>query len=236
MFVKILYDNKGRRGFKTGHGFSCLVKGEVLFDAGADAESLLHNMSRMKVTIGKIKAIAISHEHWDHTGGLWEILRKKRRCMVYGCPKFSSEFKRCVKEVGGNLTLADVLLEIDKGISITGELGAQFKGKYLPEQALVVKGKKGVSVITGCAHPGIIRILKNVKKKFDVDKIYMVLGGFHLGGLDRSKIDKLIKEFKDLGVEKVGPAHCTGDKAERIFKGKYGKNFIQVKSGSVIEL
>ncbi|MGB2629699.1 MAG: MBL fold metallo-hydrolase [Candidatus Omnitrophota bacterium] len=236
MFVKVLYDNRGRRGFKTGQGFSCLVKGEVLFDTGADAEHLLDNMSRMKVNTGKIKSVVISHEHWDHVGGLWEILKKKRRCMVYGCPKFSNEFKICVKELGSNLTLADGLLEVDKGISVTGEMGANYKGRYMPEQALVVKDKKGVSVITGCAHPGIVRIIKHVKRKLKTDKIYMVIGGFHLEGMDRGKIDRLISEFKELGVEKVGPAHCAGEMAVRVFRGKFGKNYVPVKAGSVIEL
>ena len=55
-----------------------MVNGKVLFDTGEDAGSLLDNMSRMKVNIARLKAVVVSHEHWAHTGGLWEILKKKR--------------------------------------------------------------------------------------------------------------------------------------------------------------
>ncbi|MGD2278910.1 MAG: MBL fold metallo-hydrolase [Candidatus Omnitrophota bacterium] len=236
MFIKVLYDEKGRRGFRTGKGFSCLIAGKILFDTGDDAESLLDNMSRMKVNIGQIKAVVVSHDHWAHTGGMWEILRKKKRCKVYGCPKFSDEFKNCVKELGSKLILSEKVTEVDKGIYVTGEVGAAYRGKYIAEQALVVKGKKGISIMTGCAHPGIVRIVKNVKRKFEKEKIYMVLGGFHIGDVERSKIEKIISDFRELKVEKAGPSHCAGDKAIRIFRGRYGKNFVQVKAGSVIEV
>ena len=236
MFVKILYDNKGRRGFKTGHGFSCLVNGKILFDAGEDAESLLDNMARMKVSLSRIEAVVISHDHWDHSGGLWEILKRKKKLKVYACPKFSDEFKTCVKELGGKLILADKFIEVSKNIYVTGQIGAKYKGKYLAEQALVVRGKRGISVITGCAHPGISRIVKHVERKFETEGLYMVFGGFHLHELVRSGIDNIISEFKEAGITKAGPSHCTGDKAVRIFKGQYGKNFVPVKAGSIVEL
>jgi 7,8-dihydropterin-6-yl-methyl-4-(beta-D-ribofuranosyl)aminobenzene 5'-phosphate synthase len=235
MFVKVLYDYRGRRGFKIGHGFSCLVDGKVLFDAGEDAESILINASRMKVNLSKIEAVVISHDHWDHMGALWEILKKKK-LKVYACPKFSDEFKSCVKELGGKLVIADKFTKVANSIYVTGPIGAKYKGSYISEQALVVRGKKGVSVITGCAHPGITRIVKNVKRMEKAESLYLVFGGFHLVDMDREKIDKIISEFREIGVEKVGPSHCTGDKAIRIFRGRYGKNFVEARAGSVIEL
>jgi 7,8-dihydropterin-6-yl-methyl-4-(beta-D-ribofuranosyl)aminobenzene 5'-phosphate synthase len=236
MFVKVLYDNKGRKGFKTGQGFSCLVGGSVLFDTGEEGSPLLDNMSRMKVSLPKIEAVVISHEHWDHTGGLWEVLKKKRKIKVYVCPGFSDTFKACIKELGGEIVEAEEFVQVTDKIYVTGQMGANYKGAFMPEQALVVKDKKGVSVITGCAHPGITRIIKHVQRKFKAKEIYMVFGGFHLSGISRDKIDEIMDEFRKINVKKAGPSHCTGDKVERIFKGKYGKDFIDVKAGSVIEL
>ncbi len=193
-------------------------------------------MNLMMVDYGKIEAVVISHDHWDHTSGLWEILRRSRGLKVYACPSFSDTFKQCVTELGGNLILSEEPVEVAKNIFVTGELACDYKGKYLSEQALVIKGDNGVSVITGCAHPGIINILEYTKAKIGADKLYMVFGGFHLDGMKRDDIGKVISGLKDLGVKKAGPTHCSGDKAKRIFCGSYLNDFVEVKAGNTIQL
>lgn len=79
--------------------------------------------------------------------------------------------------------------EIAKNIFVTGEIPGVYKDEYLPEQALVVKTKKGITVIAGCSYPGIVKILKKVKRQFPQDKLYFVFGGFHLK--DTSKVEKV---------------------------------------------
>ena len=106
----------------------------------------------------------------------------------------------------------------------------------MSEQALVVKGAKGFSVITGCAHPGVVAIIDSVKSKLKMKNIYMTFGGFHLDGLDREGIDGVITQLKKMGVKKVGPTHCTGERAKRMFRGKYHENYIPVKAGEIIQL
>lgn len=236
MYAKVIFDNKGRRGLVSGKGFSCLVNGKILFDAGDSADSLLSNMKRLVVSVKDIEAVVISHDHWDHTGGLWEVLRNRKGLRVYACRSFSEEFKRSVKELGGKLFFYGGSAEISQDMFLSGEMKTEYKGATIGEQALVVKGEKGVSVITGCSHPGLVKVLSSVKKKFRTRKIYMVLGGFHLKDLDREDIEKTIEDLKKIGVKKVGPAHCTGEKAIRIFRGKYHENFIPVKAGQIIQL
>jgi 7,8-dihydropterin-6-yl-methyl-4-(beta-D-ribofuranosyl)aminobenzene 5'-phosphate synthase len=70
----------------------------------------------------------------------------------------------------------------------------------------------------------------------NMDKIYMVFGGFHLGGLEREDIGGIVTDLKAMGVEKAGPTHCSGEKARRVFSGQYHKNFIAVKAGHIIHL
>jgi len=102
-------------------------------------------------------------------------------------------------------------------------------GRFIKEQALAVKSLRGLIVITGCAHPGVVNI---VKKAQEIEKtIYIVLGGFHLGD-DRA----VIKEFKALGVQKVAPCHCTGDLAIGQFREEYKDNFIANGVGKIIEI
>lgn len=236
MYVKVLYDDKAKKGLLSGKGFSCLVEGKILFDTGEASQSLVENMDRMMVSAGDIEGVVISHDHWDHTGGLWELLRRKKGLKVYACSSFSDTFKKCVKELGGKLVIVDKPTEIAKNIFVTGEIKGEYKGEEITEQALMVKGDKGFSVITGCAHPGIVKVLKKAKTKLKAKKVYMVFGGFHLDGMDREKIGEIISDLKALKVERAGPTHCSGEKARRMFSGQFQERFVAVKAGHIIHL
>ena len=62
------------------------------------------------------------------------------------------------------------------------------------------------------------------------------MGGFHLGAMRKPKLEEIITDFRKLGVEWVGPCHCTGDLGRRMFKEEYGKDFLDVGVGRLIEL
>jgi 7,8-dihydropterin-6-yl-methyl-4-(beta-D-ribofuranosyl)aminobenzene 5'-phosphate synthase len=110
--------------------------------------------------------------------------------------------------------------EIVPGIYSTGEV----KGGII-EQALVVTSAQGLVVITGCAHPGIVRMVEQAQ---DVakDDIYLVLGGFHLGGKSKAQISRIVADFRRLGVQKAAPCHCSGDKARELFAEEYGDDYV----------
>ncbi len=164
MRAQILFNDKAISSeFLEGHGFSCLIDSRLLFDTGSGFEILLKNIKTAGVGIDDIGSIVISHDHQDHTGGLWEILRIKKGLEVYACPNFSREFKDKAKAFCGTLIEHEKPFEISKNIFLTGEIPGTYKGKSMPEQSLVVKTELGISVITGCAHPGIVNILQRVK-------------------------------------------------------------------------
>jgi len=237
MKIKILFDKvTENKKLHTGWGISFLVDNSILFDTGESGSLLMKNMKNLKVNSNKIEAVVISHDHWDHQGGLWELLRKKKGLTVYTCPNFSAEFKNKVKKLKGNLKETKKIVEISRNIFVTGEIAGEYKGEYMPEQALVIKTKKGISLITGCAHPGIIKILTAVKKAFPNENIYTVLGGFHLMDNDGRLIKIIADEFKKRGVKKVGATHCSGPRAEEIFKLKYKKDFLPIKVGKEIQV
>jgi 7,8-dihydropterin-6-yl-methyl-4-(beta-D-ribofuranosyl)aminobenzene 5'-phosphate synthase len=208
MNLKIVYDNETlEEGTRSGWGFSCLIQMEgrrnVLFDTGADGDTLLHNMNVLGVEIERIVAIAISHEHWDHTGGLSAILNAKqeqgqgKNLPVYVPKSFSNSLKKEITLASGrDLIEVSEPRKIFNGIYTTGELGRGIK-----EQSLVLEGKKGLFVITGCAHPGLKAILSAASKFGDV---YGIIGGFH----GFSELD-LLKDLKLLV-----PCHCTVHKSE----------------------
>ena len=231
--IKVLFDKTSEKKLKIGWGVSFLIDTSLIFDTGENGKYLLENIKNLNIDIEKVERVVISHNHWDHTGGLWELLKKKKLA-VYSCKNFSNEFKKKVKESGGKLVEIKNSVEIEKNIYTTGEIEAYYKDSPMPEQSLILKTENGLTILTGCSHPGILNILEIVKKKFPEEKIYAVIGGFHLIEEDKRVIEYIVNQFMKMGVEKAGPTHCSGTKTENIFREKYGKNFIKVKVGDEI--
>ena len=162
MKLTIVYDNETMKtGVKADWGFSCLVETEkinLLFDTGANGSILLDNMRKLEIDPSIIDSVFISHDHWDHTGGLNDLLRIKAGLKVY-YPDFFTE-----------------PLEFKDGLITTGALS----GGVIKEQSLILKRKKGMVVLAGCSHPGLDRIIR-IASGFG--SIHVVIGGFH--GFDR---------------------------------------------------
>jgi len=229
-----VYDNyEHDPELKTGWGFSCLVKvggKNILFDTGGESSTLLFNMQKLGIDPKTINTIVLSHIHGDHTGGLSGILEINSNLDVYLLKSFPGDFKNTVKSYKANVIEVSDPIKIYENVSTTGELGT-----WIGEQALLVKTDKDLVVITGCAHPGIVEILREAKKITN-EEIYLVLGGFHLGGTGDSKLRDIIKSFRELGVKKAAPCHCSGDRTRELFKEEYGEDFIANGVGMVIEI
>ncbi|MDP8253823.1 MAG: MBL fold metallo-hydrolase [Candidatus Kaelpia aquatica] len=237
MNIKVLFNDEAIDGrFSIGCGFSCLVDNSVLFDTGGSGEHLFHNIKIMGVDISAIDKVVISHDHWDHTGGLWKLLNVREDLKIYSCPGFSKEFKDRVKSLGVELIEIDSFTEIEDSIYVSGEIACVYHAKDMFEQSLYIKTDKGVTIITGCAHPGILKIIEKAKKNLKEKNIYSAFGGFHLKNKSREELIIIVNRFKELGVKKTGPTHCSGNSAQRLFKKIYKNNYIQVKVGQILEI
>lgn len=217
-------------------GISYLIGSDLLFDTFGDPYVFLRNAKSLNIELSKIKHIVISHDHWDHISGLWYVINRYKDINVYICPNFDIKIKERIKSSGVNVIEARSFLRIKDEIYSTGEMEGSFRNINIAEQALVVNSENGLIVITGCAHPGILTILKEVKKNFPDKKILCALGGFHLLDKRREDIKLIVSEFKKMGIEKVGPTHCSGKEAEEIFKEQYRENFIPIKAKQTIEV
>ena len=114
------------------------------------------------------------------------------------------------------------------------EEGNTIEDMVLDEQAMYLVQKRGVIVITGCSHPGIVNIVTQAKKSTG-SKILMVMGGFHLGGGSQDRIRKTMDHLKNLGVDRIAPLHCTGFEAMKNISDRF-VGFELMPAGSEIEL
>ncbi len=229
--ITIVFDNYPfSPKLKTGFGFACVVEtgeGRILFDTGSDGDVLLSNLANVNLKPQEIDAVVLSHNHWDHTGGLNDFLRENSDVNVYLPISFPDDFKKDVKRTGARLTEVNESRIISEGVYSTGEMQG-----IVNEQSLICKTDDGSVVITGCAHPGITRILKRAEALYG--PVFLTMGGFHLRDEKLSSLQRTVETFEELGITRVCPSHCSGDNARSLFKKAYGDNCIMGGVGSII--
>jgi 7,8-dihydropterin-6-yl-methyl-4-(beta-D-ribofuranosyl)aminobenzene 5'-phosphate synthase len=219
--LTVLYDNTtSNKELKTGWGYSCLIQGTektILFDIGS--REVVRNMDKLQINPSSIDVLVISHDHYDHIDGLSAFSKRNKNAPVFDEPKDSMKICENVFTTGAMRTSPR-----EKNMLIAGTM----------ETALIVKTLKGLVIITGCAHPGIVEIVQRTKSLFPKDSVYLVMGGFHLLDENRESVKKIASDLKNENVQKVSPSHCTGDMAESVFKDLFGADFISGDVGKSI--
>lgn len=256
--------SKPKNSFICEHGFSALIEVEgkkILLDTGATGIAVTHNLNLLGIKPEDIDTIVLSHGHNDHTGGLSSFPARiiahpdafSRRYMVTSaglkfdltCPS-SDMFMDRVEFHRGPVQLA-------RGVWTTGEVKRRHpwellnsfriekNGKIesddvLDDQGVVISSLKGLIVIAGCSHAGIINTIEQAIKISGIKDVYCVIGGFHLIGPGEDKIDKTIKGLKRLNIQKIVPIHCTGFEAIKRISIEMPGEFEYATAGCRIEL
>jgi 7,8-dihydropterin-6-yl-methyl-4-(beta-D-ribofuranosyl)aminobenzene 5'-phosphate synthase len=230
--VLIIYDNYFHTsGMESDWGYSILIKGldkTILFDTGTKPKIFESNFKKLGIDANDIDEVFISHNHGDHTGGLGKILSMNPDIKVVVPETFEKSFFRIPETTSSSVELISGPVEICNDLYSSGILGTK-----IPEQALVLNTSKGLVIMTGCSHPGIIRMLEEIKATFGKD-IYFVFGGFHLMRHSENEISDIIEEMKGMGIKKCGATHCTGKDQIEQFRMAFGENFVELGVGNTI--
>ena len=248
--------------FLAEHGFSCLIKTvdveEHLFlmDVGISGICLLHNVDLLKIDLGKVEALILSHGHFDHFFALNKVLNRLPKGIPlvlhpdaflprrFNLPALGiqvplpSPVENMLREGGMEIrkiredsTLAsdrilvlgeiERMTEFEKGMpGAEAEIKGQWvKDPFADDRGVAVRVKnKGLVVVGGCSHAGIINTVKYAQKVTGAPKVHAVLGGFHLTGpMLEPIIGPTIGEMRKIGPDYIVPTHCTGWKATNEF-------------------
>ena len=232
--ITVIYDNNPyKEGLETAWGFSCLIRGlekTILFDTGGNGSILLANMKKLRIHPEDIDLVVLSHIHGDHVGGLPRFLEKNHEVTLYLPKSFPTSFRNDVKKYGAKAIEVQEPIKICEHVYSSGDIEGRIR-----EQSLFIQSDNGLIVITGCAHPGIVKIVRKAKDVLK-DEVLFVMGGFHLRDESKSRLERIVSDFRKLGVQYVGPCHCSGDTARQVFQKEYQNKFIPVGVGTVITL
>jgi 7,8-dihydropterin-6-yl-methyl-4-(beta-D-ribofuranosyl)aminobenzene 5'-phosphate synthase len=277
MKITILCENSVGRLVGSGeHGFSAYIEtdqGNYLFDTGS-GHSIVSNSLALDKDLRTVKKVFLSHGHYDHTGGLPEVLKLKGKVDVHVHPDvfidrihvFQEQgeekkrfvglpFKKSYLEfLGANFLFNREFTEVEEKIFLTGEvprrtafeksapgLFSEKDGKlgqdiFADDQSLVIDTEKGLVLILGCAHSGLINIINHVISKTGKEKFHAILGGTHLDFLTPEQLEETIQVLKKMDIERIGASHCTGMRAAFRLHQEFGSRFFYGCVGSVLEV
>ena len=100
------------------------------------------------------------------------------------------------------------------------------------DQSLFIKTHRGLVIISGCAHRGIVNTLLHAQKLTRCEKIYGIVGGIHLFSASDQRIKSTMDKFKQLDIQKLGVSHCTGQSASSLLSDDFGDRFFYNHAGT----
>ncbi|MEN6368808.1 MAG: MBL fold metallo-hydrolase [Thermotogota bacterium] len=231
--LTILCDNYVHdAAFQSEWGFSCLVSGldkTILFDVGGPLCSIRANLKAAEVEFSTIGVLTFSHPHPDHVAGLPCLFPLPSAMSLFVPSWFPTSWEQQLAAQAAAAIPVTGPTEICPNALLTGPIFGS-----VTEEALCVRTSSGIVVITGCAHPGIVKMVEAAKSLFPGEAIALVIGGFHLVEESEAAVRSIAQQLLALGVVKVAPTHCSGDVARAVFREVFGANYIEAGVGLVL--
>ena len=261
----ILAENRDGEVCSGEGGLSVYIKNndnEFLFDTG-HSDLYKTNAEKLGIDLSKITTIVLSHGHSDHTDGVafldsqktiimhpegFKERYSKRQQKYVGFPMTKEELeskhnviltKDAFEVVSGVFYIGEIPMNVDfekdGNFSTTLDIELTQTDYTEDDSGIAIKTNKGLVIMTGCGHRGICNTIERAKEVTGENRVYAVLGGFHLRDLEKQKekIDKTINYFDENGVQRIYLGHCvTDDVIEYFEKNANNLEVFRLFSGS----
>ena len=166
-----------------------------------------------------------------------------------GIPCDREELERC----GASLDLSSQFRKIAPGISLTGEVprvtdfeqgdqglycdtGGQVRDSTRDDQSLVLESDRGLVLLLGCCHAGVVNTIERVTAECGRSDIYAIIGGTHLGFCNQEQVRKTISALRAQGIKKLVAGHCTGFATAALMSREFPAEFQLAQVGYSVEL
>jgi 7,8-dihydropterin-6-yl-methyl-4-(beta-D-ribofuranosyl)aminobenzene 5'-phosphate synthase len=109
--------------------------------------------------------------------------------------------------------------------------------QMIDDQALLVNLRgRGLAIISGCAHSGIVNTVKHATNITGTNRIHALIGGFHLQNADQKRIHATLDQLVRIQPEWLYPCHCTGSRAVNSLLEQFGDHCVVIRTGDAVEL
>ena len=135
----------------------------------------------------------------------------------------------------GEIPMVTDYEEIDSSLFVKEASGWQ-PDKLLDDLALIINTERGLVIVLGCAHRGMINTIYHAQQLTGVKRVYAVMGGSHLISASKERIQRTSTVLKELDVQKLGLSHCTGLPAASFLTHEFGDIFFFNNTGTITEL
>ena len=221
MKITILCENTSNDiGIFAEWGFSSFIQTKdvnILFDTGY-SDVYKRNAKKLDIDLNDTDFVVLSHYHRDHSRGLqFHDFKTPKKLIIH--PHIPEKLPQAeAKKVKNDFEIitSKKPLEFSENIFYLGEIprkndfekGMYKNDKMLDDSAIAIKTDKGAIVISGCSHAGICNICEYAKEVTG-QKLYAVIGGFHLSENDKKTVAKTIDYFQTEKPEFLYPMHCV---------------------------
>lgn len=253
------------------HGLSLLIEvnnKRFLFDTG-QTSCFLSNANNLNIRLDNLDGIILSHGHYDHTGGIIDLLAQNPSVNNLYISKyfFNNKYKRLednsykyngvpfkkediekladIKLIDANIYKLTQDIYICSNFEMNNEyeklkdsMLVKTKSDYQiddfkDEICMAINTDKGLIIIAGCSHRGIVNIITTIKNRLNTN-IRGVIGGTHLINCSKERLSFTIEALKKLNLEFLAVSHCTGDTNLSILKENFKDKFVLNNTGNTI--